>query len=202
MKKIFTLLIFLLPLALYPQLPNTTYITASAGASIPLNKELNSFNTSFNAGVSYEFAISKMTVLGFDANFATFTSFKNEILIHPALMGIITAYDNGTYNTMGLMAFFKLQNAEVISLPVQPFVKIGVGASLIAQTGLSTELYSTVNPLPSNTSTGILFAPSLGMNIMIHKKNKIVFEAQYRMNKSGRQDVHAFLLNCGYSFRL
>ncbi len=200
MKKILILLIFTLPLSAYPQLPNTTYITTSAGLSIPANQQI--YNTSFNTGVSIEFAMSKLTAIGFDANFANLSSNKYDVGLHVAIIGAISGYDYGNYRTMGLMAFFKLQNAEAVKLPVQPFVKLGLGASLLAKTGMSTSSYDIIHPLPSTTSTGILIAPSMGMNFMVNEKNKIVLEAQFKLNKSSTDEVNTFLLNMGSSFRL
>jgi hypothetical protein len=42
----------------------------------------------------------------------------------------------------------------------------------------------------------------MGFNLMLHGKDKITFEVQYRMNKSDTQSTNAFLLNAGFGFRL
>ena len=201
MKKItLVFLFFVFPLSLYSQLPNTTYISAYGGISTPANQDL--YKSSFNAGANLEFALSKLTAFGVDVNFANLSSNVNEISLLPAIVGAITAYNYGNYSTMGFMAFFKLQNADAVKLPVQPFVKVGLGTSLIAKTGVNFKSSNVITAVPNETSTGILFAPSIGINIPIHAKNKIVIEAQYRINKSDTQDVKSFLINFGYGFRL
>ncbi|MBN8570421.1 MAG: hypothetical protein J0M18_12385 [Ignavibacteria bacterium] len=198
MKKIFLVfLFFVFPLSLYSQLPSTTYISAYGGLSTPANQDL--YSSSFNAGANIEFALSKLTAFGVDVNFANLSARKNEFEL--LYLGY-RLYQYGNYSTMGFMAFFKLQNADAIKLPVQPFVKIGLGTSLIAKTGVNFKSFNTITDVPNETSTGILFAPSIGINIPIHAKNKIVIEAQYRINKSDTQDVKSFLLNFGYGFRL
>jgi len=198
MKKIFLVfLFFVFPLSLYSQLPSTTYISAYGGLSTPANQDL--YSSSFNAGANIEFALSKLTAFGVDVNFANLSARKNEFEL--LYLGY-RLYQYGNYSTMGFMAFFKLQNADAIKLPVQPFVKIGLGTSLIAKTGVNFKSFNTITDVPNETSTGILFAPSIGINIPIHAKNKIVIEAQYRINKSDTQDVKSYLINFGYSFRL
>lgn len=198
MKKItLVFLFFVFPLSLYSQLPNTTYISAYGGLSTPANQDL--YRSSFNAGANIEFALSKLTTFGVDVNFANLSSRKSDVEL--AVLGY-QLYNYGNYSTMGFMAFFKLQNADAVKLPVQPFVKIGLGTSLIAKTGVNFKSFNTITDVPNETSTGILFAPSIGINIPIHAKNKIVIEAQYRINKSDIQDVKSFLLNFGYGFRL
>ncbi len=198
MKKItLVFLFFVFPLSLYSQLPNTTYISAYGGLSTPANQDL--YKSSFNAGANLEFALSKLTAFGVDVNFANLASRNNELEL--LYLGY-KLYNYGNYSTMGFMAFFKLQNADAVKLPVQPFVKIGLGTSLIAKTGVNFKSYNIITDVPNETSTGILFAPSIGINIPIHAKNKIVIEAQYRINKSDTQDVKSFLINFGYGFRL
>lgn len=198
MKKItLVFLFFVFPLSLYSQLPNTTYISAYGGLSTPANQDL--YKSSFNAGANLEFVLSKLTTFGVDVNFANLASRNNEFEL--LYLGY-KLYNYGNYSTMGFMAFFKLQNADAVKLPVQPFVKIGLGTSLIAKTGVNFKSSGIITDVPSETSTGILFAPSIGINIPIHAKNKIVIEAQYRINKSDAQDVKSFLINFGYSFRL
>lgn len=198
MKKItLVFLFFVFPLSLYSQLPNTTYISAYGGLSTPANQDL--YKSSFNAGANLEFALSKLTAFGVDVNFANLASRNNELEL--LYLGY-KLYNYGNYSTMGFMAFFKLQNADVVKLPVQPFVKVGLGTSLIAKTGVNFKSYNIITDVPNETSTGILFAPSIGINIPIHAKNKIVIEAQYRINKSDTQDVKSFLINFGYGFRL
>jgi hypothetical protein len=198
MKKItLVFLFFVFPLSLYSQLPNTTYISAYGGLSTPANQDL--YRSSFNAGANIEFALSKLTTFGVDVNFANLSSRKSDVEL--AVLGY-QLYNYGNYSTMGFMAFFKLQNADAVKLPVQPFVKVGLGTSLIAKTGVNFKSFNTITDVPNETSTGILFAPSIGINIPIHAKNKIVIEAQYRINKSDTQDVKSFLLNFGYGFRL
>ncbi len=194
---ILVFLFFVFPLSLYSQLPNTTYISAYGGLSTPANQDL--YKSSFNAGANIEFALSKLTAFGVDVNFANLASGNNDIEL--LYLGY-KLYNFGNYSTMGFMAFFKLQNADAIKLPVQPFVKVGLGTSLIAKTGVNFKSFNTITDVPNETSTGILFAPSIGINIPIHAKNKIVIEAQYRINKSDTQDVRSFLLNFGYGFRL
>ncbi len=194
---ILVFLFFVFPLSLYSQLPNTTYISAYGGLSTPANQDL--YKSSFNAGANIEFALSKLTAFGVDVNFANLASGNNDIEL--LYLGY-KLYNFGNYSTMGFMAFFKLQNADAIKLPVQPFVKVGLGTSLIAKTGVNFKSFNTITDVPNETSTGILFAPSIGINIPIHAKNKIVIEAQYRINKSDTQDVKSFLLNFGYGFRL
>ena len=190
-------LFFVFPLSLYSQLPNTTYISAYGGLSTPANQDL--YKSSFNAGANIEFALSKLTAFGVDVNFANLASGNNDIEL--LYLGF-RLYNYGNYSTMGFMAFFKLQNADAVKLPVQPFVKVGLGTSLIAKTGVNFKSFNTITDVPNETSTGILFVPSIGINIPIHAKNKIVIEAQYRVNKSDTQDVRSFLLNFGYGFRL
>jgi len=197
MKKILVLLLFSLPLTAAAQLPNTTYLTGYAGISNPSNQDL--YTTSFTAGAGIEFALSKITAFGFDANFANFASKKNDVEL--AYWGF-QLYNYGSYSTMGFMAFFKLQDKDAVTNAVQPFAKIGLGASLIARTGVSFKQYGMITNVQNETSTGLLFAPSIGINIPLHAKNKIVLEAQYRINKSDSQDVKAILLTAGYSFRL
>ncbi len=198
MKKItLVFLFFVFPLSLYSQLPNTTYISAYGGLSTPANQDL--YKSSFNAGANLEFALSKLTAFGVDVNFANVASRNNELEL--LYLGY-KLYNYGNYSTMGFMAFFKLQNADAVKLPVQPFVKIGLGTSLIAKTGVNFKSSGIITDVPNETSTGILFAPSIGINIPIHAKNKIVIEAQYRINKSDTQDVKSFLINFGYGFRL
>jgi len=198
MKKItLVFLFFVFPLSLYSQLPNTTYISAYGGLSTPANQDL--YKSSFNAGANLEFALSKLTTFGVDVNFANLASRNNDIEL--LYLGY-KLYNYGNYSTMGFMAFFKLQNADAVKLPVQPFVKVGLGTSLIAKTGVNFKSSNVITAVPNETSTGILFAPSIGINIPIHAKNKIVIEAQYRINKSDAQDVKSFLINFGYSFRL
>ncbi len=198
MKKItLVFLFFVFPLSLYSQLPNTTYISAYGGLSTPANQDL--YSSSFNAGANLEFALSKLTTFGVDVNFANLASRNNDIEL--LYLGY-KLYNYGNYSTMGFMAFFKLQNADAVKLPVQPFVKVGLGTSLIAKTGVNFKSSNVITAVPNETSTGILFAPSIGINIPIHAKNKIVIEAQYRINKSDAQDVKSFLINFGYSFRL
>lgn len=194
---ILVFLFFVFPLSLYSQLPNTTYISAYGGLSTPANQDL--YKSSFNAGANIEFALSKLTAFGVDVNFANLASGNNDIEL--LYLGY-KLYNYGNYSTMGLMAFFKLQNADAVKLPMQPFVKVGLGTSLIAKTGVNFKSFNTITDVPNETSTGILFAPSIGINIPIHAKNKIVIEAQYRINKSDTQDVRSFLLNFGYGFRL
>jgi len=198
MKKItLVFLFFVFPLSLYSQLPNTTYISAYGGLSTPANQDL--YSSSFNAGANLEFALSKLTTFGVDVNFANLASRNNDIEL--LYLGY-KLYNYGNYSTMGFMAFFKLQNADAVKLPVQPFVKVGLGTSLIAKTGVNFKSSNVITAVPNETSTGILFAPSIGINIPIHAKNKIVIEAQYRINKSDAQDVKSFLINFGYGFRL
>lgn len=194
---ILVFLFFVFPLSLYSQLPNTTYISTYGGLSTPANQDL--YKSSFNAGANIEFALSKLTAFGVDVNFANLASGNNDIEL--LYLGY-KLYNFGNYSTMGFMAFFKLQNADAIKLPVQTFVKIGLGTSLIAKTGVNFKSFNTITDVPNETSTGILFAPSIGINIPIHAKNKIMIEAQYRINKSDTQDVRSFLLNFGYGFRL
>lgn len=167
---------------------------------MPTNQDI--YRTSYNAGANIEFAVNKLAVFGIDLNYANLTSKQYRPSILRAWMGEIIAYNYGNFRTMGAMAFFKIQNHEVINKPVQFFAKVGIGASVVSKTGMSYSTYYETTYLPDETSTGILFAPSLGINIPIKAKNKIVIEAQYRINKSDSQDVKSFLLNFGYGFRL
>ncbi|MBS1516362.1 MAG: hypothetical protein JSS63_15120 [Bacteroidetes bacterium] len=198
MKKIFALAILICAIEAFGQMPNTTYVTPYLGAAVPSN--LSNYKSSFTAGANFEFALTKAAVFGFDVNFANLIS-KNNSSVFPAVLGY-TYYGSGNYATMGFMVFAKLQNAEAVKSPVQPFVKIGAGTSLISQTEFYSMINGFTNLTPVSTSTGLLFAPSLGANIMIHSKNKIVLEAQYRINKSDTDDVRQFLFTLGYSFRL
>ena len=120
--------------------------------------------------MNLEFALSKLTAFGVDVNFANLASGNNDIEL---LYWVYELSNYGNYSTMGFMAFFKLQNADVVKLPVQPFVKVGLGTSLIAKTGVNFKSYNIITDVPNETSTGILFAPSIGINSPIHEKNKI-----------------------------
>lgn len=196
---LFFLIIFF-PLSIFSQVPNTTYVTGYVGYSNPTNQSI--YFPSFSAGASIEFALTKLTAFGVDANFANLTSKEVRRGMVTLSMNSIIADNYGSNSTLGIMAFFKLQNYEAVSLPVQFFAKVGIGASHIAKTGMSYTTFERTYAKPDETSTGILFAPSLGINIPIKAKNKIVIEAQYRINKSDTQDVKSFLLNFGYGFRL
>jgi len=200
MKKLLFLLVFFIPLNLFSQLANTTYVIPTAGFSFPTNK--TDHHTSFNTGAALEFAVTKLTTIGFETNAAHISSRPYEISFHVASMDAITAFDIGSYTTIGLMPYVKLQNADAVKLPVQPFIKLGAGASFMAKTGASKTSYTVVYDLPNETSTGFLFAASLGTNLMINSKNKFVIEAQYRMNKSNSDDIRLFLFNIGYAFRI
>ena len=194
---LFLFLLMIPPLSIFSQTTKPVYISGYAGFSSPTNQTL--YTTSFNAGAGIEFATGKLTGIGFDANFSNFNSPKNEVSL--TVMGY-KLYDYGSYNTIAAMLFFKLQNADAAKLPVQPFVKVGLGASVISRTGMSYTEDRITTYLPDSHSTGILFAPSLGMNFNLGGKNKLMLEAQYRINKSGNDDIKAFLMNIGYSFRL
>ncbi|MBS1494775.1 MAG: hypothetical protein JST55_14765 [Bacteroidetes bacterium] len=200
MKKIIISLFFIFPLAAFGQLPNTTYISAYAGLSLPTNQ--NVYTSSFNAGANIEFALTKVVAFGFDINFANVTTKPSSEFAYPLYIGAITAYNYGNFSTMGFMAFAKLQSSDAVTLPVQPFVKIGFGTSLMAKTGVNYTSLATITNVPNETSTGILFAPSIGINIPIHAKNKITLEVQFRMNKSDSESLNQLLLNAGFGFRL
>lgn len=198
MKKLALLIVFFIPFNVFPQLANTTYLIPAIGISIPANN--SSYKSSFNAGITFEFAMTRAAVFGFDLNFANLSS-KKVLTIIPLSMDY-SYIGAGNYSTMGFMAYAKLQDADAVKSAVQPFVKAGIGTSLIAQTDYSSVIQGIEYKYPVSTSTGILLDAGAGLNIMIHQKNKIVLEAQYRINKSDTNDVRMFLLNLGYAFRL
>lgn len=201
MKKIISLIIFIIPSFAFSQLPNTTYATSYAGVSFPTNQP--GYSASFNGGINLEFATSPMTVLGFDANFGNLPSKESLNHTRHTFGGSgYPRYNYVSYNTLGVSTFFKVQNVNAMTLPVQPFVKLGVGFSLVSQLNRSYLSTGEIETFPSANSLGFLLAPSMGMNVVLKGKNKLVFEAQYRINTSGLQDVHFFLINAGYSFKL
>ncbi len=206
MKKIFLLLFFIIPSFfpsfIYSQLPNTTYATSYAGISFPTT--LSGYSPSFNGGIGLEFAMSKMTALGFEANFANM-GFENNYGsgMRPDFGGFgYRVSDYGSYSTMGLSTFFKIQNVQAMRVPVQPFVKLGAGFSLMAEKGKTYWSDGMLETISNSNSVGILLAPSMGMNIVLKNKNKIVLEAQYRINRSSVHNIQFFLVNAGYSFGL
>lgn len=198
MKNLFTLLVFFIPLSLFSQLANTSYLIPSVGISIPANND--SYKSSFNAGIAFEFAITKLTAFGIETNIANVIS-KNNSDVFPAVMGY-TYYGTGNYTAIGFSAYGKIQSVDAMKSPWQPFAKIGLGTSLIGQSVHYTTLNDIITKMPYNTSTGIMLSASAGANIMINGKNKIVLEAQFRVNKSDTDDIRMVLLNIGYAFRL
>jgi len=198
MKKLTLLLVFFIPLNLFSQLANTTYLIPELGVSIPANNE--SYKSSFNAGIALEFAMTKLTAFGIEANFSNVTS-KNNSNIFPAVVGY-TYYGLGSYSAIGFSAYGKIQSVDAMKSPVQPFAKIGLGTSLISQTSHYTTINELLTNMPVSTSTGLLFSAGAGANIMLNGKNKIVLEAQYRINKSDTDDIRMFLINMGFAFRL
>ncbi|MBS1516363.1 MAG: hypothetical protein JSS63_15125 [Bacteroidetes bacterium] len=199
MKKLLAVLIIIFPSMIFAQLKGASYITPYAGLSVPFDK--STYNTSFNTGVNFEISLSNITSIGFDVNIANFTS--DEVRA-----GMITnrvsprSYSAGNYRTTGLMPFIKFQSAEAIN-KVQLFVRLGAGVSFLARTGSRTTYYdNSVVYSQSVVSSGILLAPSIGTYFAASTANKIVIEAQYRLNKSSTDEVNAFLLNIGYAFRM
>lgn len=199
MKKFLFPLIFFIPLNIFSQLANTTYLIPSAGLSIPVN--INGYSASYNAGIALEFALTNVTVLGFEANYANNSSslvkYKG-----PTVWQRETMLDNGNYSTTGFLGYMKFQDASKINTGIQMYLKFGAGLSVISRKGMRLIYTSGFRDFPDEHSNGFLFAPSLGVNFMADTKNKIVVEAQYRINRSSSQDAQMFLVNIGYAFRL